>query len=361
MAPVGLAILESDQHISSANLSLTAMLGHSGSELIGKGMLDLVHPEDVPAVASWFDMLAAGRRETCSGEVRLLRAERQAIWSVLSLVVKRRTSGEPAYYVAEALNITTVKDAELRLAQYATELERSNQELEQLAYVVSHDLQAPLRTLRGYAQLLREEYSVKLGEQGQRWATYVVAGADRMHVLIGDLLKVARVQVHSSPMMPADLGPIVARAWERVASVYVTAGPEFACDVLPVIPVDEIQIEQVFQNLFDNALKYRREEVRPRVEIRAARTGAAWQFSVSDNGIGLDMSQAGRIFEIFQRLHADHTYDGTGIGLAVCRKIVERHRGRIWVESTVGEGATFHFTIPDAIASVVLEDQAAGS
>lgn len=353
VAPVGMAIMDADGMLRNVNLSLCEALGFAEVELVGTHFFDLLHPEDRGALSVQPGSADAARWSVFSIEVRLLNRSRQALSCVLSVTPVREQNGAPEFLLVQVQDATVAKGAERRLALYAAELERSNQELEQFAYVVSHDLQAPLRTLRGYTQLLLEEYGRKLDEQGQRWAAYVLSSADRMHVLISDLLKVARVQAHSSPVTSADLGPIVARAWERIAYVYANESLEFVCDAMPTIPVDEIQIEQVFQNLFDNALKYRHPDIPPRVEVRAAREGDDWHISVGDNGIGLDMSQADRIFDIFQRLHPDHAYDGTGIGLAVCRKIVERHQGRIWVESAPNAGATFHFTIPVSTGSAV--------
>ena len=365
VAPVGLVLLDAEHRVSMANRSFCATIGQAANEIVGRALSDLLHPNDANVLASRFEAMDAGHWDAFSVEVRL-RGMEPPRWAIVSVAGVRRSQRSASCYVVQVQDVTAARAAERRLAVYAAELERSNQELEQLAYVVSHDLQAPLRTLRGYAELLLEEYGRKLDEQGRRWVAYMLSATDRMHVLIADLLKVARVQSHSSQMTPAELGPIVTRAWERIRYAYEGVNPEFVCEALPTVPVDEIQIEQVFQNLFDNALKYRNPEVTPRVEVRSERSGEFWRLSVRDNGIGLDMTHADRIFDIFQRLHPDHAYDGTGIGLAVCRKIVERHRGRIWVESQPGRGSTFCFTLPaaawqepDAPASAEL--QAAGN
>lgn len=347
VAPIALAILAADGRIDMANAAFCELLGRSSDDLNGIRLSDLYVGEG-DARSAGVDYVLPPGQERCSVEVWFNHDQQQPLRCVLSLALVRGKGGEAPYYVAQVRDITTERIAERRLAQYAGELERSNQELEQLATVVSHDLQAPLRTLRGYAQLLIDEYGRLLDEQGIRWTSYVMNGADRMQVLIGDLLKVARVQAHSSPVIETDLTPIVTRAWERIGLMYAAASPELASEPLPVVAVDEIQIEQVFQNLFDNAVKYRRQDAPPRVRLNVSRLRDEWQFAVSDNGIGLEMVHSRRIFEVFQRLHADHEYDGTGIGLAVCKKIIERHRGRIWVESSPGSGSTFYFTIPDA-------------
>ena len=245
-------------------------------------------------------------------------------------------------------DITPRKRAQEKLAQQAEELERSNKDLQEFAYVASHDLQEPLRVISGFVQLLSQRYQGQLDETADEFIGYVVDGADRMKTLIGDLLDYSRVGTHGKPLEPLDSAGALdqARANLRVAidesGARITGG-----DSLPRVNGDFNQIAQLFQNLISNAIKFR-SDAAVEIDISSARVGESWVISVADNGIGMDPQHVDKIFGMFERLHGRGEYPGTGIGLAICRKIVERHTGEIWVESEVGKGATFSFTLPVA-------------
>jgi light-regulated signal transduction histidine kinase (bacteriophytochrome) len=242
-------------------------------------------------------------------------------------------------------------EAEQALVRHAAELERSNAELREFAYVASHDLQAPLRTVGSYAQLVAERYRGRLDARADRWLGYVVSGVERMQHLIADLLALAQVRTAEGTAAPTDTAEVVTRTWERLRAGHTGSDAQLMVGALPTVVANAAQLEQLFQNLLGNALKYRRPAVPARIHVSAERRlrgdAAEWEFTVADNGIGLEMVHAVRIFQIFQRLHRDDDHEGTGIGLAICKRIVERHGGRIWVESTPGEGARFRFTIPE--------------
>jgi PAS domain S-box-containing protein len=227
----------------------------------------------------------------------------------------------------------------------ATELERSNAELQQFAYVASHDLQEPLRMISSYMQLLRRRYEGKLDQDCDDFVNYAVDGAKRMRDLINDLLQYSRVGTHGKPLQSVDCETLLKQALANLQMSIEDCDAQVTRDPLPTLMADGTQLVQLFQNLLDNALKFRR-NVPPLIHISAKRNDDYWLFSVSDNGIGIDPQYADRIFVIFQRLHGRDEYPGTGIGLAICKKIVERHGGRIWVEAEPGAGTTFHFTIP---------------
>jgi PAS domain S-box-containing protein len=249
--------------------------------------------------------------------------------------------------LTERVRIEAIRaQAEKRLEHYAAELERSNRELEQFAYVASHDLQEPLRMVTSYLQLLERRYRGRLDQDADDFITYAVDGASRMRMLINDLLTYSRVSTRAKPFEPTDCSEILNHALSnlRVASEENEATITF--DHLPIVEVDATQLTQVFQNLISNAIKFHRADVPPCIHVSAERQGDEWRFSVRDNGIGIAPEHSERIFLIFQRLHTREEYPGTGIGLAVCKKIVERHNGRIWVESIPGGGSTFYFTIP---------------
>jgi signal transduction histidine kinase len=227
----------------------------------------------------------------------------------------------------------------------AEELRRSNQELEKFAYVASHDLQEPLRMVAGYTQLLAKRYRGKLDRDADDFITFAVDGAKRMQVLIEDLLTYSRVATTGSPFAAVDCNVTLAVVLSSLKPAIDEAGATVTWDALATVPGDETQLRQLLQNLIGNGIKYR-DSRPPRVHVGCTRDGDMWRFSVTDNGIGIDAQYAEMIFVIFRRLHTHREFSGTGIGLAICKKIVERHGGRIWVESVPGNGSTFYFTLP---------------
>ena len=235
--------------------------------------------------------------------------------------------------------------AEKALKRTTTELERSNAELEQFAYIASHDLQEPLRMVSSYTQLLARRYRGQLDSDADDFIAFAVDGAERMQTLIHDLLAYSRVASRGSTPAPTSLDEVFDTAVANLRAAIEESGAEVTRGPLPTLSVDASQLTQLFQNLIGNALKFRR-EVEPRVHVAAEVSEEVITFSVSDNGIGIESGYLERIFEIFQRLHTRDKYPGTGIGLAICRRIVERHQGRIWVESEPDVGTTFYFTVP---------------
>jgi signal transduction histidine kinase len=221
----------------------------------------------------------------------------------------------------------------------------SNRELEQFAYVASHDLQEPLRAVNSYAQLLARKYQNNLDAKADKYLGYIMEGATRMQQLINDLLEFSRVGTQAKALQSTACEQVLNHVLKNLQIAIAEHQARVTHDPLPIIMGDEIQLIQLFQNFIGNALKFRRKEP-PHVHISAVQRGDEWLFSVRDNGIGMESEYFERIFVIFQRLHSRQEYPGTGIGLAICKKIVERHGGQIWVESTLDVGTTFYFTIP---------------
>jgi signal transduction histidine kinase len=237
------------------------------------------------------------------------------------------------------------------LEQTAEELERSNAELQQFAYAASHDLQEPLRSVAGFVALLEKRYKGKLDSNADDFIRYTVNGVRRMRMIIKDLLEYSRVGTNAGEFKPLDTSSVVGKAISNLQAAIKDSGAMVTHDDLPDVIADEPQLVRLFQNLIGNAIKFKGKDS-PKVHIAAFKKDNEWVFSVKDNGIGIDPEHAQRIFVIFQRLHTIEEYPGTGIGLAICKKIAERHGGNIWVESEPGKGSTFFFTLPRREATV---------
>ncbi|GAB3668971.1 hypothetical protein GCM10028856_15150 [Halopiger thermotolerans] len=242
-------------------------------------------------------------------------------------------------------DITERKQYEEKLEQLVADLEESNERLEQFAYAASHDLQEPLRMVSTYLQLIERRYGDELDEEGEELFEYALDGAERMRSMIDGLLQYSRIETMGGEFEPVDLETVFDDVREDLRVQIEESGAEITVDRLPRVKGDADQLRQLFQNLLSNAIKYSGEEA-PQVRVSAERNGEAWVVSVTDHGIGIDPDDQEQIFEVFEGLHGDGDYAGTGIGLAVCERIVERHDGEIWVDSEPGDGSTFSFTLP---------------
>jgi signal transduction histidine kinase len=263
----------------------------------------------------------------------------------LEKLVRQRTGELEAANLRLQKEIAQRADAEAALWRLAQDLERSNRDLEQFAYVASHDLQEPLRAVGGYVKLLQHRFPDKLNATAREYIHGAADGAERMQRLITDLLAFSRVGTRSGTFAPADLNALLKGALNNLQVTLTQSGAKVSSDPLPSLPVDATQFGQIFQNLIGNAIKFRSERA-PEIHVGARQEQKRWLFWVRDNGIGIEPEYFGRIFQIFQRLHTRKHYPGNGIGLAICKKIVERHGGEIWVESQPGQGSSFYFSIP---------------
>jgi PAS domain S-box-containing protein len=253
---------------------------------------------------------------------------------------------EEGIWVSSAIrDISDKKHDHEALEDYAHKLEVSNDSLEQFAYVASHDLQEPLRTITNFVNMLEEKQAGKLDKDAAQYMDFIVHAAERMKSLIRDLLMFSRVgRNHQTERIDCNL--LVSTVVADIEDIIRDNEARITIGTLPYIKAGKSEIQELFLNLLTNAIKYRKENIPPRVEIKAVKSGADWLFSVKDNGIGIDPEYSDRIFIIFQRLHNQNKYAGTGIGLATCKKIVELNGGKIWVESEPGQGSTFYFTFP---------------
>jgi PAS domain S-box-containing protein len=268
-------------------------------------------------------------------------------WSLVTKVPLHDVGGQLVGLVGISHDITERKRQEEEMKRVAAELARSNAELEQFAYVASHDLQEPLRAVASCVQLLKKRYEGRLDERAEEFITHAVDGTKRMQALITDLLQYSRVGTHTHPFAPTDCAELMKDVLANLSVAIEESGVVITCDPLPTVVADESQLAQVFQNLIGNALKFRAEDRKPAVRVSVRKDGSDWIFGVADNGIGIEPQYFERVFRVFQRLHTRARYPGTGIGLAIVKKIVERHGGRIWIESQVGTGTTFFFTLPE--------------
>ena len=324
---------------------IETMFGYSPDEWMATPELfvRLLHPEDRERV------LAEDKRTEATGEpfrmeYRQFTRDGRVVWIRDEAVLVRDEDGKPLYWLGVQLDVTERKRTEKELAELVEELRRSNAELEQFAYVASHDLQEPLRMMASYTQLLARRYKGNLGDDADEFIGHVVDGAHRMQAVINDLLQYSRVGKRGGSLTPTDAEAAFEAARANLRAAIGESGAQVTSEGLPTVMGDRTQLVQLFQNLIGNAIKFRSEDP-PRVHVEAERRDGEWLFAVRDNGIGIEPQYAGRIFMIFQRLHSRTEYPGTGIGLAICKKIVERHGGELWVESVPGEGSTFRFTL----------------
>jgi PAS domain S-box-containing protein len=305
----------------------------------------LMHPGDLKIISQKIaEWRAGGEPGILTLEFRCRREDGAYIWLEDHMVAIKSPAGK-THMAGVMVDITDRKRSEERLKLLAEKLSISNRELEQFAYVASHDLQEPLRMVASYVQLLQRRYRDKLGSEADEYINYAVDGVVRMKTLINDLLIYSRVNTQELPPEETDCNEVINKVIRNLKTAIQESNAEVTFDKLPVVLANHLQLTQLFQNLVSNGIKFHR-DVPPRVHISAKQTGAEWLFAVEDNGIGIEKEYLERIFVIFQRLHNYMEYPGTGIGLAICKKIVEKLGGHIWAESEVGKGSTFCFTIP---------------
>ncbi|MDI6719681.1 MAG: PAS domain S-box protein [Methanomicrobiales archaeon] len=344
LSPDGI-LVHQDGRIVYINPAGMEMLGasHTG-DLIGRDVMSIVHPD-------YRDAIRENIRIDLAGEVspiiplQVLRLDGTPIW-VEGRGSRTFIGGRPAVQVF-LRDITERKRVEDELQVFAATLKRSNEDLERFAYVSSHDLKEPLRAIVSFSQLLDAEYGNRLGEPGVRYIRNIVAAGSRMNALINDLLEYSRLAMQGLRLQETDIRSVIEKTLAILEPQIAESGATVECDPLPTVRADDLQLGTVFQNLIGNALKFRREGVPPRIRISACREEGAWRFVVKDNGIGIHPDYYGKIFVIFERLHHRDRYPGNGMGLAIAKRIVERHGGRIWVQSEPEKGSTFSFTLPD--------------
>ncbi len=346
-APNAYFSIGADGRIRRCNRRTGELLGYAVEELVGKPVLELYAetPNGKKKAAEVLERSRAG--ETVRDEqLEMQKADGNSIWINLSLSPGRDTEGRIIEIRSIAVDITERRRTEELLSKRTRELEETNNELQQFTYVASHDLREPLRMITSFSQSLEKRYKDKLDKTANEYIGFVVDAAARMQNLIDDLLVYSRVGTRGLPFEPVDMEKTLRSTLANLKMSIEETKTRISHDSLPIIQADSAQMMQVLQNLLDNAIKFRREEEAPAIHLSARREGEEWVFSVKDNGIGIAPELFGRLFILFQALHTRNEYPGTGVGLAIAKRIVQRHGGRIWVESQPGKGSTFYFSIP---------------
>lgn len=336
-APIGVALVDAAGRWLDVNPALTKIVGWSRDELLERTFRDITHPDDREADEALVARVLAGELDTYQLEKRYLRPSGESVWVSLSVSAVRR-SGDP-HFVAQIQDITAARQA-------ADELRRSNAELEDFAHVAAHDLQTPLRTIAGFADLLMRDHGATLGPEGQEWLGLIRQGAEGSTQLLDNLLHYARAGASSAEPVVVDSDAVLDEVLAALHSEIEATGAEITAEALPRVTADRVQLAQVLQNLLANALKFTPEDRAPRVTVHGDADGRMARITVADDGIGVATEDAVALFEMFARGTDGGRFDGAGVGLAVCAKIVERHGGRIWVDPSPGGGSAFSFTLP---------------
>jgi PAS domain S-box-containing protein len=357
-SPIIKIATDSSGLITLFNPAAEAAFECSARDVIGKHsasvFFDLFHDINSPEKSEISEMIGGAKVAGDYGRNldRVIRTEMTCVKKNgarfivdLSAVTLNDSEGQGYGFLYNAIDITERKLAEKKILKTLSDLERSNSELESFAYIASHDLQAPLRHISSYVDLLNQRLAGNIDEDVTKWMKYIVNGAESMKSLIDGLLAFARVRANGSEHLqePVNLEAVVSKVRKYFSSVYPDV--DFQIGSLPTLNANTAQLEQLFQNLLQNAIKFRQPGVTPKVIVTASDHGSEYCLKVQDNGIGIDKNNFNRIFGLFQRLHTKEKFPGSGIGLAICKKIVSTHGGKIWIESELGMGATFCFTL----------------
>lgn len=339
-------LLSKQGDIDNWNKGAEKIKGYRAEEIIGKNFRLFYTEKDVQNQKPESLLKIAETTGKAAEEGWRVRKDGSTFWGSILITALHDEEGGVIGFTKVTRDLTERKLAEDQLRQYTKQLERQNKELEQFAYIASHDLQEPLRTVSGFLELLKKNYQNQLDANAQQYITYVVEASNRMQDLIKGLLdfsRLGRVQEFET----VDCQQLIAEVIGDLQSSIQEANANIQVGSLPALSAYRLELKLLFQNLISNAIKFRKKEVPPQIAIKAKAKEGGWEFTVSDNGIGIDPKFFNKIFVIFQRLNSRREYPGTGIGLAHCKKIVALHEGEIWLSSKPNEGSTFHIFLPD--------------
>lgn len=360
-ADEGIWTVNAEGYTTFVNPRMAEILGYNIREMWGRSLFDFVCEEDRPQMELRWQQWQKGSKTTAT-DVQLLRKEGTAVWTLAQAAPVFNEQGIFSGALSMFTDITTRKQAEeeirqlnaeleQRVTQRTAQLQRSTEDLQQFARVATHDLQEPLRQVINYTQLLGDRYQGKLDAEADEFIGYTIEGAKRLQRLILDLLAYTEVETHPQALTTVDGEAVLAGALSDLRDFIAERGATVTHDLLPTVWGDALQLQTVFRNLLANGIKFRNIQP-PHVHVAATPQGKEWIFSVRDNGIGITPQDQERIFMVFQRLHHQEPYPKPSIGLSICKKIIERHGGKIWVESAPGQGTTFLFTLPVPEASL---------
>ncbi len=348
-APDPIVVVDERGLVVAANPRVGEVLGYSPRELLGSSIESLV-PRELRAdhVRMREEYMASPRVRPMGAGLGLHAQHRDGHLIPVEICLSPCESEGRRFVIATLRDVSNLHRMEDELRRRTAELERSNRDLEQFAYVASHDLQEPLRHVTSFCEILRDDHAQALDEDGLHCLDAVTQATGRMRELISDLLDYSRAGRSSRPPEAVDLRDVLDTVLDDLQPLIHASGAEVVVGALPVVHGTRFHLSGIFQNLLGNAVKFRREGVTPRIDVQARRVNeSVWRFSVRDNGIGIDPQHVEQVFDVFQKLHPRQRFQGTGIGLAIVRKAVEYLGGRVWVESTPGEGSTFVFELPD--------------
>ncbi|MBX9570237.1 MAG: PAS domain S-box protein [Candidatus Obscuribacterales bacterium] len=345
-SPSGMIMIDREGRIVLVNSQIEKQFGYARSELLGQP-IEILVPEGAKRVhqhdRNEYIKSPVTRSMGTGRELFGLRKDGSQV--PVEIGLNPLESEGKVFVLASVIDISQRKETEELLKQKIIELQRSNEDLQQFAYVSSHDLQEPLRVISNFTQLLSKKYRNEIDERADQYIDFIVDATKRMQELINDLLAYSRVESKGHEFQKTDCNEALTNAISNLKLTIQETNASIHCEGLPELPADATQLIQLFQNLISNAIKFRSDSP-PEINVWAEDRKSYWQFFVEDNGKGFDMKYAERIFIIFQRLHARDAYPGSGIGLAICKRIVERHGGSISVQSEEGKGTTFSFTLP---------------
>jgi len=345
----GIWLIDENNYTLFVNKKMCELLGYSYDEMVGRQNYDFKDPGERNNAAEQIERRKRGISET--HETSYITKSGKRLWAYVSTNPIFDDEGAYKGALAMVTDISQRKQQEQLLKQHEEELEwknkeleQKNRELEQFAYIASHDLQEPLRTVSSFAERLQKQYKDRIDDMGRKYLFFIQQGTDRMKTLITDLLEYSRIG-RKRELKTVDCNEIINNVVADLHTAIHESKVEIERGNLPVVKGYTTEMKQLFQNLMANAIKFRKKEAAPKICINSRQIDGGWEFTVKDNGIGIPEEHKERIFIIFQRLHSRSEYEGSGIGLSHCKKIVELHGGKIWVKSQPGEGSTFHFTI----------------
>ncbi len=334
-----------DDPIIYANQAFTDLTGYSAKEVLGKNCRFLqgneTDPEDIEKISQ-----AVKARKPLQITVKNYKKDGTPFWNDLIMSPVKDKKGNITHLVGLQLDVTDRINYQEELEKSRRDLASSNKELEQFTFAASHDLQEPLRMVVSYLQLISKRYQGKLDEDADTFINFAVEGAQRMQVLVNDLLLLSRVRTKAKPFRPVDMQEVLDDVLFALQLSIADNKVTLTHDELPSVPADRTQMTQLLQNLISNAIKYKAPGRDPKIHVGVSNDKGNYTFYVKDNGIGIEPEYHERIFGVFQRLHTREEYPGNGVGLAICNKIVERHGGRLYIESVPGEGSVFYFSLP---------------